>query len=365
MATQALPESVEQLTPQLLNSLIQEQYPAVVLEDFTIVKSLKYGDGMVSTAARAILDLHYKEGTGQGLPTRVILKLAYDLEDLPWPLYANEVRFYKELRSELDLEIPVTLGAAYDHDSHRFLLLIEDLTVKGAVFPNVLRDNTLQEIKNILSVVAGIHATYWESPRFSTDLADLETHVGGALNDFLVGPVINVIDHEISTNPLKQELMYKLNMTSEQMLAGMKAMQKHQATLPQTVLHGDTHIGNTYILPDGAAGLLDLQLFVRGYCMHDINYLITTALPIHLRREHEQSLLKYYLSELAAKGVATVPTFDSAWKEYKRTLIWGVYIGWMTCAEENYGWEIQALNLLRLTTAFVDHDTAALVAEVM
>ena len=365
MTTQTLPISAEDLTVSLLAELISEQHPGVIVEDFNIVKSLQYGDGMVSTAARAILDLRYKEGTGKGLPTRVILKLAYDLADLPWPLYANEVRFYKELRSEMEIEMPITLGAAYDHSSHRFLLLIEDLSVRGAEFPNVLRDNTLQEVKNILQLLATIHAKYWQSPRFDSDLSDLETHVGGPLNDFLQGPAVSVINHEIATNPFKQELMHKLNKTSEQMLAGMQAMQKHQASLPQTVLHGDTHIGNTYVLPDGSAGLLDLQLFVRGYCMHDVNYLITTALPVHLRREHEQSLLKYYLSELKAKGVENAPTFDDAWKEYKRTLIWGVYIGWMTCAEENYGWKIQTINLLRLTTAFDDHDTASLVDEIM
>jgi len=31
----------------------------------------------------------------------------------------------------------------------------------------------------------------------------------------------------------------------------------------------------------------------------------------------------------------------------------------------NYGWEICVLNHLRLTTAFEDHDTAKLVAEIL
>ena len=365
MISHALPDSVDQLTAELLTSLLQRHYPQAIVESFSAIQVLKYGDGMVSTAARAVLKLHYKDNSGAGLPTQVILKLAYDLEQLPWPLYANEVRFYNVLRPEMLLELPMTLGAAYDHQSHRFLLLIEDLTVRGATFPNVLRTNTLEEVKTILRVLADLHAQYWQSPRFSTDLADLETHVTGVLNDFMTGPVINSIDYEISINPFKKELMYKLNMTSEQMRDGMMAMQKHQATLPQTLLHGDTHIGNTYILEDGSAGLLDFQLAVRGYCMHDVNYLITTALPIHQRREHEQMLLKYYLSQLAVKATFTAPSFHEAWQEYKRTLIWGVYIGWMTCGEDNYGWQIQAINLERLTTAFVDHNTAALIAEVM
>lgn len=365
MAALDVPNSVEELTAEFLTSLVQQQNPETIVENFTVVKAMQYGDGMVSTAARAILELHYQEGTGDNLPTRVIMKLAYDLEHLPWPLYANEVRFYEDLRQELPLEIPQTLGAVYDHTTHCFILLLEDLTVRGAEFPNVLRKNTVAEIKSILDVVAGIHARYWQSPRFDTDLANLETHVTGPLNDFMIGLVPLTIQHEVDISPYKQELMSLMNTTCDEMLAGLKAVQKHQATLPQTLLHGDTHSGNTYLMPDGSGGLLDFQLMVRGYCMHDISYLITTFLPIEVRRKEERELIKYYLGKLAEGGVANPPSFEQAWDEYRRTLVWGVYIGWMTTNEVNYGWEIQTVNLLRLTTAYMDHGTAKLVKEVM
>jgi len=39
--------------------------------------------------------------------------------------------------------------------------------------------------------------------------------------------------------------------------------------------------------------------------MHDINYLITTALPISVRRAHEKDLLAYYLDRLAARASPT------------------------------------------------------------
>ena len=298
------------------------------------------------------------------MPERVILKLAYDLEHLPWPLYANEVRFYNDIRPQLDIEMPQVLGAAYDHDSHRFLLLLEDLTLRGAVFPNVLRDNSVEEVKSVLDVVATLHAYFWQSPRFTSDLSNFETHVDGTLNDFMIGDVIHHINHEIATNPFKQNIMAMLDMSSEQMLGNMIAMQRHQASLPQTVLHGDTHIGNTYLLPDGKAGLLDLQLSVRGYCMHDVSYLISTALPVDQRRTHEQPLIRYYLERLASYGVDKPPTFAEVWPEYQRAIVWGVYIGWMTCSEANYGWQIQANNLLRLSAAYADHDATHRIAEI-
>ena len=51
------------------------------------------------------------------------------------------------------------------------------------------------------------------------------------------------------------------------------------------------------------------------------------------------------------------------WLEYKRAAIWGIYIGWLTVPAENYGWEISMVAHLRAATAFLDHDTAALVRQ--
>src|SRR3546814_17202942 len=83
-----------------------------------------------------------------------------------------------------------------------------------------------------------------------------------------------------------------------------------------------THLGNTYLLPGSGGGLLDWQLMVRGYHIHDVNYLITTALPIGERRAQERDLLCYYLDRLAAAGGRPL-SFDDPWLEYRRALRWG------------------------------------------
>jgi hypothetical protein len=119
------------------------------------------------------------------------------------------------------------------------------------------------------------------------------------------------------------------------------------------------------LLPDGTGGLLDWQLSVRGYAMHDVSYLVCTALSIGDRRAHDRALLEFYLDRLAAHGLAEVPAFEVAWTEFRRALVWAVYIGWLTTPVVNYGWEINVLNHLRLTTAYEDLGTAGLVAEVM
>jgi hypothetical protein len=57
------------------------------------------------------------------------------------------------------------------------------------------------------------------------------------------------------------------------------------------------------------------------------------------------------------------PSFDVTWREYRRGMIWGVYIGWLTTPVVNYGWEINVVNHLRLMTAYEELDTASLIAE--
>src|SRR3546814_14871415 len=89
-------------------------------------------------------------------------------------------------------------------------------------------------------------------------------------------------------------------------------LHRHQQTLARTLLHGDTHLGNIYLLPDGRAGLLDWQLVVRGHHMHDVNYIVTTALSIGDRRNHERDLR----SEERRVGKECVSTCRSRWSPY-------------------------------------------------
>ena len=359
------PVDIGELSPQLLSATIQRLHPGAVVERFEVVESKAYGDAMVSTAARAVLDLHYAPGTGDGLPGRVVLKLARDQSKLLAPFYENEVNFYNRLRPSLDMEAPLTLGGSYDPETGQFGLLLEDLTRRGAHFPNVTEAINLAQVQALLEQLARLHASYWESTRFSADMAWVQSHVEGAIITLQNEAATPLIQHEIDSENFKREMVQRLRTSGAEMRAGMMAVQRHQATLPQTLLHGDTHLGNTYLLPGDKGGFLDWQLMVRGYCMHDVNYLITTALSIEQRRNHEEALLRGYLARLAELGARNPPSFDTAWAEYRRTLVWGVYYGWLTTPVVNYGWEINVLNHLRLTTAYEDHDTGRLVAEVL
>ena len=88
---------------------------------------------------------------------------------------------------------------------------------------------------------------------------------------------------------------------------------------PHTVLHGDSHPGNTYIR-DGQAGLLDWQVVRRGHPARDLAYAIVLGTPAADRHGVERELLDTYRQALAAEGG---PEFDAdeLWNRYRQAVI--------------------------------------------
>jgi hypothetical protein len=349
------------MTPERLTELLSEMHPGAVVESVLVTEAKNYGDQMVSTAGRERVSVAYSDGTAAGLPTDLVIKIPRDVDNIMGPFYANETVFYRTIRPELDIEAPRCFGAHYDASTGDLALVLEDLTIRGAHFPNVTEATNVDQLLALLDTLARLHARYWGSPRFVGDLAGLETHLEGGVANLMNNLAPAYIQHEIDTENFKREMVQRLGSSGPELLAGVQAVQRHQSTQAQTLVHGDTHLGNTYRLPDGTGGLLDWQLMVRGSYMHDVHYLIVTALSIADRRAHEGEMLRYYLARLAEAGCVSPPSFDDAWSDYARAIIWGVYIGWLTTPVVNYGWEINVMNHLRLTTAFEDHDTLKLV----
>jgi aminoglycoside phosphotransferase (APT) family kinase protein len=175
--------------------------------------------------------------------------------------------------------------------------------------------------------------------------------------------LLEFIRFQMNKSRYKQELLQnRLHRTLDQLWEDFWKVQAVLDSEPYTLLHGDTHMGNTYLLPDGKAGLLDWQLMQRGRWSHDVTYTLMTALDSEFRRKHERELLAYYLEQLRAYGVDDAPDMKEAWLLYRQTAIWGFLIGWFCVPIENYGEEILHANLDRLATALEDLETLEAIA---
>jgi hypothetical protein len=142
-----------------------------VVERVEVVAAKRCGDGVASTADRLVLDLSYRADTAVGLPRRLILKTMLASPHAPEAMYENEVRFYRELRDDVDIETPAVYASSFDPATGRFGLLLEDLTERGARFPSALDPVSVDEVRSILGHLATLHARYWDSQRFDDELA--------------------------------------------------------------------------------------------------------------------------------------------------------------------------------------------------
>lgn len=333
----------------------------VIVKTILLHPALRFGMPVILTTARVTTALGRLPLVG-GLASPLVFALIGAYQRLfphaPAAMYANEVRFYAELRPQLGIEAPRSYASHFDERTGSFQIVLEDLRERGASFPNATTSLSLVQMRSWLDNLARLHAQWWASPRFAGALAWVpQTRRGGMFPVFdAIG--LDLIRDQVRRSDDKRELLAPLGRSLDALWAGTWAVQAAFEVEPQTLCHGDAHVGNTYRVGD-VLGLLDWQLLVRGCWAHDLGYALATGLRIEDRRTHERALLSEYLDALARHGVANPPSFEHAWLCYRRSLIWGLVIGWLITPPVNYGVEITRANIGKMVQAMLDLDTLA------
>lgn len=369
MTEVTLPTHPDDLSLDLLNRLVHEQKPEVSFRSFRVTESHTVGQGLASSAGRICIEVDYAGDAPAHLPRNLVLKVARAGEKPTEPspvagaggsLYRNEVNIYRHINPASFLESPVCFGGAYDSQNNAMLLMLEDIRDRGVTFPHVNVPTSLKRMHSLLDQLAILHARYWNSQRLQAAESWMESHIKGYIHDQFLA-LRPYVEHELSREQYKREMVERTGTSAADLFRQVHKLQQYQATLPQTLCHGDTHIGNTYCLPDDRGGLFDWQLASKGFCMHDVSYLLATGLSVGERRTHERDLLRYYRERLLAHGVTDAPSLDQLWLEYCRGMVWGLYIGWLITPVINYGWEITVIANLRTMTAYEDLHTSRLI----
>jgi hypothetical protein len=187
MAPLRFPSTAEALTPGLLTAALSERHPGVAVEDLEIIETAHCDSGSASTAGRVVLGLTYAPGRHGELPERVVLKTMLIRPGAPAAMYENEVRFYRDLRPELEIETPRVYASAFDEESGHFGVVMEDVTLRNARFPDARRSVTVSQITSLLDDLATLHARFWRSPRFRSDLRWLWTPCSGGFYSIASG----------------------------------------------------------------------------------------------------------------------------------------------------------------------------------
>jgi hypothetical protein len=288
--------------------------------------------GTTGTTDRLRIGLEWNvAGVEAGLPASVFLKgTAPSAKNRAmvaglW-MATNEVKFYLTARPTLPDIAPAAYVAQSGHGA-RFMLVLEDLVAKRATPFTIADSCTLSHAEAMMDTLAQLHAKFWSSPRLQTDLAwaaGMTGRTGFPLLAFAFRRTRGKFLADADKRELGPSTRRMLRLATDNDLD----LYRMWETGPQTLVHGDSHVGNSFAFADGRAGLLDWQVVFRTRGTREVVYFLTGALDIEARREHEQRLLQRYLDGLHAAGVPVPPTFEEAWEDYR----FFAYDVWDSCA---------------------------------
>lgn len=213
----------------------------------------------------------------------------------------TEGNFYRQLRPELDLEIPRAYHSAVDRESFAALHLLEDVAAtRGARFCDYRTPVSREMAEQMIDLLAGVHGHFHDDPRFAD-----EFRWAAAYDRWFRGGIAKLrIDYytdQALTRAAERIPSRLLARRDAVWPAALAALAVHEGS-PPTFLHSDVHIGNWYRTREGGMGLCDWQCAARGHASRDVAYVLSAALTIANRRDWERELLRRYLDRLEAAG---------------------------------------------------------------
>ncbi len=343
-----IPAEWDELTAEWMTQALARSFPGAVVDR---VELILRDDG---TNRRARVGLDYRTGVG---PATVFLKAA-DLEHTALNARTggvfNEPRLF-QTDVPLGVDHPAVYFSLIDEPRLDFIMVMEDVTARGGDPRDATRPLTVDQAANGLRGLAALHSLHWnERGRRQTSLSWVEPFVawrgmrrGIDMGMERAGELIPVEVRGLSGEQIEQRWM------------------EYIPTLtlgPQTLLHGDAHIGNTYVLPDDDVGFLDWQVLRRGHGSLDVGYFLQGAITVEDRRANERELLAEYHAHLDLEA-PDLPDLDELWLRYRASTAHGLAL-WLATAASN--WQRLEVSLAlaeRYAHAFVDLDGAAAIGE--
>ena len=204
-------------------------------------------------------------------------------------------------------------AAVIDEPGLDYLVLMEDLLARGADPRDATRPLTVDQVarglrglarlhSHVLGQGAGLPALGWVQPFMAVEGWQAPIKAG----------ILTGLERAAAVVPGEVR-----SLSGEELVDDIWA--RYVGTLsegPQTLLHGDPHIGNTYVLPDGEIGFLDWQVVRRGHWSHDVGYFLQSALTEDDRRRSEADLVEEYRRSLDVPDDSR-PTAEEAWLRYR------------------------------------------------
>jgi aminoglycoside/choline kinase family phosphotransferase len=218
----------------------------------------------------------------------------------------REARFYASLASLLPIRVPAVHVAEHDSGG-AFVLLLEDLAASGCAVSDGTWGAPPDAAALALEDLAALHVRFEDPTRRAAEapwvrVSRPSTSYGGPMlrygiahhRDLLTDAFVAVAELYLAHHQRLQELWH----------AG-----------PQTVIHGDPHIGNLFF-DEERVGFLDWGIVNINTPMRDVSYFLTMGMSVADRRAYERDLLRHYLQVRRAAGGVEI-SFDEAWRAHR------------------------------------------------
>ena len=299
----ALPSDATEIHPEWLSQALAVRFPGVVVSSIEVTQQRQV------TNAHAQLRVLYD--VSGGAPETMFCKLPPSDPNrreaiLRTGMGEREVKFYEQLAPKLGMRIPEVL-VAQERSDGTFILLLEDLTASGCVISDGRLGVTPDSAAGALEDLASLHLLF-RSPKTRALEAPWILTTSSS-SDY--GSVMLRYGLENHRDRLSDEFAEM----AELCIARPAQLQELWHRGPQTVIHGDPHIGNLFF--DGSrTGFLDWGIININTPMRDVSYFLTMALAIEDRRAHERDLLSHYL-EIWNAGGGEPLSWDDAWLAHR------------------------------------------------
>ncbi|MGH3643743.1 MAG: phosphotransferase [Myxococcota bacterium] len=311
------------------------------------------------TNRRARLGLTYSAGSG---PATVFVKAVDPDHKAMIEMTSgllHEPRLF-ESKVVLPLEHPLVYAALIDEAQNDFILVMEDLTARGADPRDATRPLTVEQAANGVRGLARLHGHFWGRRVERQELDWLEPFV--PWDGMQYAPLPAALErlgddapasvHALSIDALIDDVW--------------KPYVRTLVTSSVTLLHGDAHVGNTYLTPAGDVGFLDWQVARRGNFALDLGYFLQGALTTEDRRGHERALLAEYRDALGLPA-DELPSADEVWLRYRASVAHGLTL-WLCTASAGELWQRPDIALAlaqRYSAAYEDLHTAEAIADIV
>ena len=255
-------------------------------------------------------------------PASVIVKLptsnALAFRLARWlALHRREYVYYRDIAPHCQVRVPSLLYGDLDADSHRFVLVLEDLGGMDAIPQSV--GVGPERARRAIREIAGLQGRFWEAtddPALSACGAFLTTRESRIMQTLY-----------LLTLPAAFERFGDSFTSATRALAdafGTRIV-AHFAALadgPKTIVHGDYRGDNVLF---GSANQDDLAVIDWQGCgigcgMYDVAFFLGTSVTVDERRRIERDALGEY-HEIVLRMGARNYSLDDCWRSYRRNML--------------------------------------------